>query len=177
MAFLKLVYYPDEILRTKAEPVGKITEKIAQFMDDMAETMYKSQGIGLAAPQVGLSRRILTMDVSSSEEGLGLVQMANPELIESSGTILWEEGCLSFPGISAEVERAAEVTVRGLGREGEVVELELSGLGAVCMQHEIDHLDGINFVDHLRGLKRRLVLREYARIFKEMEATGSGVQA
>ncbi len=177
MALLKLVYYPEEILRTKAEPVREITEKIALFMDDMAETMYKSQGIGLAAPQVGLSRRIMTMDVPETEGGVGLVQLANPEIVESSGTILWEEGCLSFPGISAEVERASNVTVRGLGRSGEVLELKLSGLGAVCMQHEVDHLDGINFVDHLRGLKRRLVLREYARVFKQMEATGSGAHA
>ena len=177
MALLKLVYYPDEILQTKAEPVREVTEKIAQFMDDMVETMYKSQGIGLAAPQVGLSRRILTMDVPESEGGVGLVQMANPEIIASSGTILWEEGCLSFPGISAQVKRAEQVTVQGLGRDGSPFELQLSGLGAVCMQHEVDHLDGINFVDHLRGLKRRLVLREYARVFKQMEAGGAGARA
>ena len=177
MALLKLVYYPDEILQTRAEPVREVTEKIAQFMDDMVETMYKSQGIGLAAPQVGLSRRILTMDVPESEGGVGLVQMANPEIIASSGTILWEEGCLSFPGISAQVKRAEQVTVQGLGRDGAPFELQLSGLGAVCMQHEVDHLDGINFVDHLRGLKRRLVLREYARVFKQMEAGGAGARA
>jgi len=177
MALLKLVFYPDDILRTRAEPVGKLTEKTAQFMDDMAETMYKSQGIGLAAPQVGLSRRILTMDVPASEGGHDLIQLANPEIIESSGKIIWQEGCLSFPGISADVERAAEITVTGTGRDGESLRFELSGLGAVCMQHEIDHLDGINFVDHLRGLKRRLVLREYARLNKSLISTEAGVHA
>jgi peptide deformylase len=169
MSLLKIVYYPAEVLTTRAEDVAHVDGTIARFMDDMAETMYHSHGVGLAAPLVNFSRRILTMDVDPESNTDSLLRIANPEIVEKHGEIVWEEGCLSFPGITAEVVRSAEVLVKGIDREGEEISFEASGLGAVCLQHEIDHLDGINFVDHLRGLKRRLVMREYAKALKELQ--------
>ena len=171
MAKLKIVTFPNDILTTPAEPVSGVDGKMAQFMDDMAETMYASQGVGLAAPQVGLSRQIMTLDVGSVEEGgFGLVHLANPEIVEGHGELLWDEGCLSFPGLTVQVQRYAEVHVRGLNRQGEVVDYEASGLGSVCFQHEIDHLKGITFVQRLKGLRRRFAIREYMKAVKGMKA-------
>lgn len=170
MAIRQIVYYPNEVLSTKAREVENIDGEIARLLDDMAETMYYASGIGLAAPQVNISQRIITVDVAPSEErGRGLLQLINPRVVEGHGEATIEEGCLSFPGISADVTRPAEVLVAAIDRNGREVQITAGGLLAVCLQHEIDHLEGITFVDHLAGLKRKLVLREYARARKELE--------
>ena len=174
MTALEIVTYPNEILTTPAAPVEEVDSKIAMFMDAMAETMYASEGVGLAAPQVGMGRRILTMDVGDGERGgVGLIHLANPEVIEGRGEVIWDEGCLSFPGLTVQVKRFAEVVVKGLNRENEEVTIETDGLGAVCLQHEIDHLDGIVFVDRLKGLRRRLAIREYMRLVREASRGGA----
>lgn len=173
MAVLEIVTYPNEILTTPAKPVEQVDSKIARFMDAMAETMYVCEGVGLAAPQVGMGRQILTMDVGDGESGgPGLIHLANPEIIEGDGEVIWDEGCLSFPGLTIPVKRFAQVHVKGLNRDGDEVFFESEGLAAVCFQHEIDHLLGIVFLDRLKGLRKRLALRDYAKLVKEAKAGG-----
>lgn len=170
MSMRRIVYYPNEVLAAKAPDVANIDGEVVRLLDDMAETMYHANGIGLAAPQVGVGTRVITVDVSpSSERGKGLLQLVNPRIVEAHGEDAMEEGCLSFPGIAAEVRRPAEILVRAWNRDGREIEITAGGLLAVCLQHEIDHLDGVTFVDHLKGLKRKLVLREYARARKSLE--------
>ena len=176
MSVMEIVTYPNEVLTNPAVPVDEVDSKIARLMDAMAETMYASQGVGLAAPQVGVGRRVLTMDIGDGDSGgHGLVHLANPVLKEGTGELIWEEGCLSFPGLTVQVKRHESVVVVGLDREGKERTLEASGLAAVCLQHEIDHLDGIVFVDRLRGLKKRFALREYNRLIREARATGTAL--
>jgi peptide deformylase len=146
MAVFKIVEIGDPVLREKAQPVAKITPALLRLLDDMTETMYAYHGVGLAAPQVGVSKRVIVVDA-----GKGLYQLINPEIIAVSGSETDREGCLSIPGVWGEVTRAAAVTVRGLSRSGETVEIEAEGFFARALQHEIDHLDGILFID--RALK------------------------
>ena len=146
MAVFKIVEIGDPVLREKAQPVTKITPALLRLLDDMTETMYAYHGVGLAAPQVGVSKRVIVVDA-----GKGLYQLINPEIITVSGSETDREGCLSIPGVWGEVTRAAAVTVRGLNRSGETVEIEAEGFFARALQHEIDHLDGILFID--RALK------------------------
>jgi peptide deformylase len=135
----------DPILRQIAKPVPAITKAIEKLLDDMAETMYDAEGIGLAANQIGVAKRLVVIDV-----GEGLVELINPEIIERSGSQRGPEACLSLPGLSGEVTRAQSVTVRALNRRGEEVTIEASGLFARCIQHEVDHLNGILFIDYLK---------------------------
>jgi peptide deformylase len=146
MAIFKIVEIGDPVLREKAKKVTKISDALQRLLDDMAETMYAANGIGLAAPQVGLSKRIIVVDA-----GQGLHALINPEIISASGSVTDREGCLSVPGIWGEVKRAAEIKVRALNRDGKTIEIEASQLFARVLQHEIDHLDDILFVD--RALK------------------------
>jgi peptide deformylase len=146
MALFRIVTLGDPVLREKAKPVEKVNAAVRRLLDDMAETMYDARGIGLAAPQVGVAKRVIVVDA-----GQGLYQLINPEIIEAQGTETDREGCLSIPGVWGEVSRAVQVTVRALNREGETVEVEAEGLFARALQHEIDHLDGILFID--RALK------------------------
>ncbi|RPF49300.1 peptide deformylase [Thermodesulfitimonas autotrophica] len=146
MAVFKIVEVGDPVLREKAQPVTKITPALLRLLDDMTETMYAYHGVGLAAPQVGVSKRVIVVDA-----GKGLYQLINPEIIAVAGSETDREGCLSIPGVWGEVTRAAAVTVRGLNRSGETVEVEAEGFFARALQHEIDHLDGILFID--RALK------------------------
>lgn len=134
----------DEVLRRKAATVGKITPGIRVLLDDMAETMYAADGVGLAAPQVGISKRLVVIDVRDEH---GLLKLVNPEIVDKNGAVVAVEGCLSFPGLSGEVERAETVTVKALDVEGRPVEIVADGLLARAFQHEIDHLDGILFID------------------------------
>ncbi|HHX75219.1 MAG TPA: peptide deformylase [Firmicutes bacterium] len=134
----------DEVLRRKAAAVRKITPGIRVLLNDMAETMYAADGVGLAAPQVGISKRLVVIDIRDEQ---GLLKLVNPEVVAASGKAVAVEGCLSFPGLAGEVERAEAVTVRALDEEGNPVEITADGLLARAFQHEIDHLDGILFVD------------------------------
>ena len=137
-------YQKDDILRKKSKPVDKIDDKIITLLEDMAETMYKAEGVGLAAPQIGILKRIIVIDV-----GEGIIELINPEIIWEKGVQDGEEGCLSIPGYSARVKRPARVKVKGLNRKGEEVEIIGTDLLARALCHEIDHLDGILFIDKI----------------------------
>ncbi len=151
MALLPILRYPDPRLHTVAAPVTEVDDKIRKLVADMAETMYEAPGIGLAATQVDVHRRIVVIDVP--EDKSGLMALINPEILERSGEQVCEEGCLSVPGIYEKVSRAERVKVRALNENGESFEFEADGLLAVCVQHEIDHLDGKVFVEYLSQLK------------------------
>jgi peptide deformylase len=153
-----IIHYPDVQLRRTAEPVQSVTEEIRSLVVDMAETMYNAPGIGLAAIQVGVLRRVVVIDVS--EERSQLQVFINPEILESEGEQMMEEGCLSVPGIFEPVARAGRVRVRALDRNGRAFELEATGLLATCIQHEIDHLDGKVFVDYLSRLKQQRIRKK-----------------
>lgn len=155
MAKLKILKYPDPRLRIKAEPVTEINAALQQQIDDMFETMYAAPGIGLAATQVNFHKQLVVIDVSD-DRSQPLV-LINPEIVEKRGIEEMEEGCLSFPGVHALVRRANEVTVKALDREGNAFTLDADGLLAVCIQHEIDHLNGKLFVDYLSPLKRQRI--------------------
>ena len=151
MALLPILRFPDPRLKKIAAPVTKIDDSIRRLVADMAETMYEAPGIGLAATQVDVHKRIVVIDVS--EDKSGLMALINPEILERSGEQVCEEGCLSVPGIYEKVSRAERVKVRALNEKGESFEFEADGLLAVCVQHEIDHLDGKVFVEYLSQLK------------------------
>lgn len=158
MAILDILHFPDPRLRTVAQPVTEIDAALHQLIDNMFETMYSAPGIGLAATQVNVNKRVVVIDVSEDkEQPLCLI---NPELLELSGTEEMEEGCLSVPGVYETVQRADQVRVRALDRDGNRVEFEAGGLLAVCIQHEIDHLDGKLFVDYLSQLKRTRIRKK-----------------
>ena len=158
MARLEILYYPHPRLRRHADPVGVVDDRIRLLIGDMLETMYAARGVGLAAPQVAVAKRVITIDVSQERnEPLCLV---NPEIRGTGGAIETEEGCLSFPGIYENVKRAETVSVAALDRDGTPFELEAEGLLAVCIQHEIDHLTGRLFVDHLSRLKRQRIRKK-----------------
>ncbi|MGM0593165.1 MAG: peptide deformylase [Pseudomonadota bacterium] len=158
MAHLTILHFPDERLRTVATPVEQVDDALRAFIDDMFETMYDAPGIGLAASQVDLHKRLIVIDISEDKsEPLVLI---NPEILERDGVESMDEGCLSVPGIYEKVERAERVKVRALDRHGDTFDLEADGLLAVCIQHEIDHLDGKLFVDYLSGLKRQRIKKK-----------------
>lgn len=156
MAILPILKYPDERLKTKAKAVTEFNDELKQLAADMAETMYKAPGVGLAATQVDKHIRMIVIDVT--EEKNDLKVLINPKIIEASKeTKPWEEGCLSLPGIYDKVKRPAEVKIRAQDLDGNTFEMQCDGLLAVCVQHEIDHLEGIVFVDHLSLLKRNRI--------------------
>ena len=158
---------PDPRLRTVAKPVEQFDEQLAQLVDDMIETMYDAKGIGLAATQVNVHRRLLVLDVSEAQDTPR--EYINPEITETVGTETCEEGCLSVPGIYADVSRAESVRVKAFDRHGEPFEETLDGMHAVCLQHEMDHLQGKLFVDYLSPLKRRMVLKKLEKAKKQSE--------
>lgn len=159
MALLTILEYPDPRLRKVAAPVAALTPEIQRLVRDMAETMYAAPGIGLAATQVDVHKRVIVMDVSETRDEL--LVFINPELLRAEGEAECEEGCLSVPGYYDKVKRAARVRVRAQNERGEVIELDAEGLLAVCLQHEMEHLVGKVFVDHLSPLKRaRLAARQ-----------------
>lgn len=167
METLPIRLYPDEILRQKCKPV-EMSDPIANLIDEMLYTMYEAPGIGLAAPQVGEDIRVLVADIS--EEKNQPIALVNPEIIATDGVIEHEEGCLSLPGIYAKVRRPSKIKVRGLDRDGNPIELEAEDLMAVCLQHEIDHLNGVMFIDHLSALKRNRLLQKYRKEQKEQHS-------
>ena len=164
MAIRTILHYPDKRLRRPGRPVTEFGEELQTLVDDMAETMYAAPGVGLAATQIGVTQRVFLVDVATGQdEASDLRVFVNPEIIERHGTIGWEEGCLSFPGVHEDVQRAERVKVRAQDRHGETFELEADGLLAVAIQHENDHLDGKLMIDHLSILKRRLVHRAMSK--------------
>lgn len=163
---LKIHTYPDPVLREKADPVQNIDEKTQKLIDDMAETMYNAPGIGLAAIQVGEPLRIIVYDVSPQEEGKNLSVIINPEIVSCEGSISFEEACLSVVDYSADVKRSEKICVKGLDRDGNPVEIEAEGLHSICLQHEIDHLNGILFIDHISSIKRSLYKKRLKKLLK-----------
>jgi peptide deformylase len=160
MAIRTILRYPDKRLRDKALPVAVVDDEIRKLCDDMAETMYAAPGVGLAAPQIGVSKRIFVIDIANADEKSDLRVFINPEFVAREGEMVWEEGCLSFPGIHEEVQRAAKVTVRAIGLDGKPFEVTAEGLLAIAIQHENDHLEGTLMVDRVSLLKRRFIDRE-----------------
>lgn len=160
MAILSIIQAPDPRLKVKCEPVERVDDDIRQLMDDLLETMYVAPGIGLAAPQVGVHKRVLVVNVVGKDEEPAPMRMANPEIIWASDeTASYDEGCLSLPEEYAEVTRPARARIRYLDENNAEQEIEADGLLATCVQHEMDHLDGVLFVDHLSRLKRNIILR------------------
>ncbi|MBI4683757.1 MAG: peptide deformylase [Nitrospirae bacterium] len=163
MAVLEIKKYPEKILKEKALPIEYIDGNIQRLMDDMIETMYALGGIGLAANQVGISKRICVIDISAIEEEMPLIVLVNPEIIEKKGSIESEEGCLSLPEYKTNVKRAEEVRVKGLDRKGMPIEIEGKGFLARALQHEIDHLDGLLLIDRISPIKREFFKKRYKK--------------
>lgn len=172
MTKLRILEYPDPRLRTKAQPVEKVDDQIRQLAANMLETMYEAPGIGLAATQVDAHVRLLVVDVS--EDRSQAYCLINPEIMEKDGVEVTEEGCLSVPGIYEKVERAEHIKVRALNTDGEPFELEAGGLLAVCIQHEMDHLEGKLFVDYLSELKRQRIRKRLEKERRQAPADKSG---
>lgn len=170
MAILPIFVAPDPVLKKKAVAVKQVDDDIRTLMKDMLATMYGARGIGLAAPQVGVLKRVVVIDASLEEEAARPIYMANPEIIWMSDDLaVRSEGCLSLPEQYSDVERAEAIKVRYLDRENEIREMDAEGLLAVCIQHELDHLDGTLFVDHVSSLKRNMILRK----LQKSKKTGS----
>ncbi|MEE9120891.1 MAG: peptide deformylase [Syntrophobacteria bacterium] len=160
MTVLEICTYPEKVLLQQSEPIADIDEEIVKLADHMAETMYSAPGIGLAANQVGVAKQLLVVDIAPRRPESELIVLANPEIIAVEGEVTIEEGCLSVPDCQAEVKRHEKVKVRGLDLKGKEVEIEAEGLLAVVLQHEIDHLNGILFIEHISRLKRDLFKRK-----------------
>jgi len=163
MSVLSIVRYPDKVLRGKTMPVGDIDGGLQKLIDDMIETMYAAPGVGLAANQVGVSKQLAVIDISLRDENIPLIVLVNPEIVHFEGEIEEEEGCLSIPDYTTVIKRAIKVGVRGFDREGRPVEIEAEGLLARALQHEIDHLNGVLFVDRMGRIKREFFKKRYAR--------------
>jgi len=161
MAILDILRFPDPRLRTVARPVGEVDDEVRRLTDDMLETMYAAPGIGLAAPQVGIPLRVIVLDLAREGEAPQPLRLVNPEILWlSEETATFEEGCLSVPDQYAEVTRPAAANLRYLDYDNELREMEVEGMPATCIQHEMDHLEGILFIDHLTALKRNIILRK-----------------
>jgi peptide deformylase len=172
MAILDILHFPDTRLRNVAKPVAQVDDSVRKLIDDMLETMYQAPGIGLAAIQVNQPRRVIVVDIS--EERNQPLALINPEILDRQGEEEMDEGCLSVPGVYEKVQRAQRVRVRALDRDGKSFEMEVDGLLAVCIQHEIDHLDGKLFVDYLSNLKRQRIrkkLEKEARLSSASDKT------
>ncbi len=165
----KILSYPDPELKKKSQPVTIINDNTRELVRDMAETMYDAPGVGLAAPQIGVHQRVIVIDVAGQDEQPELIVAINPVIIHAEGESYEEEGCLSVPKYAANVRRHAKVVVKGLNLEGEEATWKADGLLAIAFQHEIDHLDGILFIDHISQLKRELFRRKYRRSSQEPE--------
>lgn len=172
MAILTILEFPDERLRKKAKPVESVDAKTRQLVDDMLETMYAAPGIGLAATQVNIQKRILVLDIS--EEKNDPLALINPEILSKEGQEESDEGCLSVPGVFEKVKRAEKIRIKALDRDGNSFEIDADGLLAVCIQHEMDHLEGKLFVDYLSPLKRQLARK---KVKKEQRTRDSGAES
>jgi peptide deformylase len=170
MALLDIRKFPEPVLRQKASAVKKVDREIRKLIDDMAETMYKAPGVGLAANQVGKLLRVVVIDIQKPECEYGLIVLVNPKIVGARGTVTYEEGCLSVPGFFSNVKRCEEVTVQGLDQDEEPVEIQASGLLAVVLQHEIDHLEGKLFIDRMGPISRDIFRRKWKKQQREAEA-------
>ena len=169
MAQRKIIIEPDTILRKKSETLEKVDNEIRSLMDDMLETMYAAPGIGLAAVQVGILKRLIVIDISKDKEKKNPLFLINPEIVsKSSKTSIYEEGCLSLPGYFAEIERPAECKIEYLDYEGKKSEMDANGLLATCIQHEVDHLNGVLFIDYLSKLKKDMIVKKLVKHKKEL---------
>lgn len=164
MAVLEIKKYPARVLQQKAAPVGSIDADLQRLIDDMIETMYAAPGVGLAAPQVGVSKRLAVIDISTKDEQHPLIVIINPEIVASEGTIEFEEGCLSIPDYTAKVKRAEKIVVRAFDREGKAVEITADGILAIALQHEIDHLEGMLLIDRISPLKREFFKKRFRKL-------------
>ena len=175
MALLPIITAPDPRLKLKAKPVKAVDAEIRRLMDDMLETMYVAPGIGLAAPQVGVARRVLVVDTARDGEPKRPMRIANPEILwRSEELATYNEGCLSLPEHYADVSRPAKIRLRYLDHENEIREIDVEGLLATCIQHEMDHLEGVLFVDHLSALKRNIILRKLSKLKRQQAAETVG---
>jgi peptide deformylase len=172
MALLRIRKFPDAVLKQPAKPVANIDGGLNSFIESMVQTMYAAPGVGLAAPQVGESSRVIVLDTDHENPGKHLLRLVNPRIVETEGSIVWEEGCLSVVDYTAEVRRAAKVLVRAWTAEEKEIEIEGTDLLAVALQHEIDHLDGKLFIDRISRIKRELYRRKLAKLIKEGKADG-----
>ena len=159
-----ILIWPDPLLKKKALPVTQVDDGLRALVKDMFETMYDADGVGLAAPQVGVLQRLIVLDTSPRDEGARPLAMVNPVITATQGTAVWGEGCLSIPGENEDVERAATVTVRYRDESGAERELTAGGLLAIAIQHEVDHLEGVVFVDHVSSLKRELIRKRMKKL-------------
>ncbi|MBC2771523.1 peptide deformylase [Rhizobium sp. AQ_MP] len=168
MTIKPLIILPDPLLRQVSAPIERVDAELEQFIDDMLETMYDAPGIGLAAIQVGVPRRLLVIDLAKEGEEPAPLVFINPEILKSSDErSVYEEGCLSIPDYYAEVERPAAITVKSIGRDGKEQLTEADGLLATCLQHEIDHLNGVLFIDHISRLKREMVIKRFTKAARQ----------
>ena len=175
MALLPIITAPDPRLKLKAKPVKAVDAEIRRLMDDMLETMYVAPGIGLAAPQVGVARRVLVVDTARDGEPKRPMRIANPEILwRSEELATYNEGCLSLPEHYADVSRPAKIRLRYLDHENEIREIDVEGLLATCIQHEMDHLEGVLFVDHISSLKRNIILRKLSKLKRQQAAETVG---
>jgi peptide deformylase len=172
MALLPILTAPDPRLKAKAKPVAAVDDQVRRLMADMLETMYAAPGIGLAAPQVGVAKRVLVVDVTRDGEPRQPMKIANPEILWRSAELLTtNEGCLSLPEHYADVSRPAKIRLRYLDEQNEIREIDVEGLLATCIQHETDHLEGVLFVDHISALKRGIILRKLAKAKRQQAET------
>lgn len=171
MTIKSLVLLPDPVLRKKSDLVERVDDEMRALADDMLETMYDAPGIGLAAIQIGIPRRMLVIDCAKDEEEKAPMVFINPEIVESADErSIYEEGCLSIPDYYAEVERPVEVTVEYVDRDGKAQRMKADGLLATCLQHEIDHLNGVLFIDHISKLKRDMVVKKFTKLAKNRQS-------
>ena len=166
----KILTVPDPILRKKCEPLENVDASTKKLMDDMLETMYAAPGIGLAATQIGILKRLVVIDISKEKEKRNPIFLVNPQIIhQSNKTSVYEEGCLSLPGQYAEIERPAECTIKYVDYNGKEKELNAKGLLATCIQHEVDHLNGVLFIDYLSKLKKDMIVKKLTKHKKELD--------
>lgn len=179
MALLDIVLHPHPSLYKPAKPVTEFDDALHTFLDDMAETMYAANGVGLAANQVDVLKRVILIDPSEKDEEPQLLELINPRIVSKSGEITWEEGCLSFPGVYEKVKRSHSCTVKYQDRDGNPQEISGEELLSVVLQHEIDHIDGVCFTQRMGMTKRRMVLKEFARLQREraLEAAEAKAEA
>jgi peptide deformylase len=171
MAILEILKYPDAMLKKIAAPVQSVTAETVRLIGDMMETMYRAPGVGLAAPQVGVSLRIIVLDTDHENPGKNLLKLINPEIRHAEGEVLWEEGCLSVVDFTVEIKRAAKVKLVALNEEEKEISIDAEGLLAVALQHEVDHLNGKLILDRVSRLKRDL----YSRRLKKMSRSGKSL--